>query len=172
MLESKYLKDNIQNIQKLLSIPALKNFETRNLSKILQLSRIREYDDGEAIIEEGDIDPWLYFLLSGKVKIKKSGVLISKINTIGEIFGEMRIVDDKARSASVYADGHTVCLAVNTSTQKKYASGKSSVATKEETLDFVLLLYKIFAEYMSTRLRFANDELSKAKTELKKIKKK
>ena len=29
MLESRYLKDNIENIQKLLAIPALKNFETR-----------------------------------------------------------------------------------------------------------------------------------------------
>jgi hypothetical protein len=28
MLESRYLKDNIENIQKLLAIPALKNFET------------------------------------------------------------------------------------------------------------------------------------------------
>lgn len=168
MLESKYLKDNIQNIQKLLSIPALKNFETRNLSKILRLSKIREYDDGEVIIKEGDIDPWLYFLLSGKVVIKKSGVVISSINTIGEIFGEMRIVDDKARSATVYAEGRTVCLAVNTSAQKQYASGKTS--DKEETLDFVLLLYRIFAEYMSARLRLTNSELIKAKMEASKLK--
>ncbi len=170
MLESKYLKDNIQNIQKLMSIPALKHFETRNLSKILRLSKIREYDDGEVIIKEGDIDPWLYFLLSGKVKIKKSGVDIGTINTIGEIFGEMRIVDDEARSASVYADGHTVCLAVNTSAQKKYASGSDT--NKEETLDFILLLYRIFAEYMSARLRLTNSELIKAKMEATKLKKK
>mgnify|MGYP001118912762 CR=1 FL=1 len=69
MLESKYLKDNIQNIQKLMSIPALKHFETRNLAKILRLSKIREYDDGELIIKEGDVDPWLYFLLAGKVRV-------------------------------------------------------------------------------------------------------
>lgn len=170
MLESKYLKDNIQNIQRLMSIPALKHFETRNLAKILRLSKIREYDDGEVIIQEGDVDPWLYFLLSGKVRVKKKNIEISTISTIGEIFGEMRIIDDRARSASVYADGHTVCLAVNTAAHQQYAGGGKS--DKEETLDFILLLYRIFAEYMSARLRLTNTELIKAKMEATKLRKK
>ena len=62
MIESKYLKENIENIQRLMSISALKHFETRNLGKLLRLSKIRQYEDGEAIIQEGDMDPWLYFL--------------------------------------------------------------------------------------------------------------
>ena len=114
MLESKYLKDNIQNIQRLMAIPILKDFETKNLSKILRLSKIREYEDGETIIKEGDIDPWLYFLLSGQVRVQKGDEEITSLSKTGEIFGEMRIVDDKARSASVVADGKAVCLAVNT----------------------------------------------------------
>ncbi|MFP4039090.1 MAG: cyclic nucleotide-binding domain-containing protein [Desulfosudaceae bacterium] len=170
MIESKYLKDNIQNIQKLMTIPALKDFETRNLSKILRLSKIREYEDGEAVIKEGDVDPWLYFLLSGQVRIKKKGVEITTISTTGEIFGEMRIVDDKARSATVYADGHTVCLAVNTSAYQRFTTDNSG-GNKEEAMDFVLLLYRIFAEYMSARLRLTNDELINAKTTVKKLKK-
>ena len=28
------------------------------------------------IIEEGDLDPWLYFLLSGKIRITKEGMEI------------------------------------------------------------------------------------------------
>ena len=119
MLESKYLKDNIQNIQRLMAIPALKSFETRSLSKILRLSKIREYEDGETIIKEGDIDPWLYFLLSGQVRVQKDGEQITSISRTGEVFGEMRIVDDKARSASVIADGKTICLAVNTTAQQR-----------------------------------------------------
>lgn len=170
MLESKYLKDNIQNIQRLMAIPILKSFETRNLSKILRLSKIREYEDGETIIKEGDIDPWLYFLLSGQVRIQKSGEEITSLSQTGEIFGEMRIVDDKARSASVIADGQTVCLAVNTTAQQRLlAHGKGE---KEDAVEFVLMLYKIFAEYMSTRLRLTNDELIKAKKKMKALKEK
>ncbi len=158
MLESKYLKDNIQNIQRLLTIPALRNFETANLGKLLRLSKIREYEDGEFIIEEGDLDPWLYFLLSGKIRIVKDNKSIATISQKGEIFVEMRIVDSLSRSASVCASGKTVCLAVDTSAKERL----SSEGTRDEKLDFLLLLYRIFAEYMSIRLRLSNEELVKA----------
>jgi CRP/FNR family cyclic AMP-dependent transcriptional regulator len=158
MIESKYLKDNMQNIQRLLDIPALKHFEIKNLAKLLRLSKIREYDDGELIIQEGDLDPWLYFILKGGVLIKKEGIEIVRLDRKGEIFGEMRVIDSLSRSASVYADGKTVCLGVNTSAHEK-------IDSDEHKLDFLLLLYRIFAEYMSIRLRLTNDELVKAKTD-------
>ncbi|UCH19505.1 MAG: cyclic nucleotide-binding domain-containing protein [Deltaproteobacteria bacterium] len=159
MIESKYLKENIENIQKLMTIPALKNFETRSLGKLLRLSKVRQYEDGERIIKEGDLDPWLYFLLSGKIRITKENLDIGTIDRKGEIFGEMRIIDSLSRSASVYAVGKTVCLAVDTSAKERL----SSEGTIDERLDFLLLLYRIFAEYMSIRLRLTNDELIRAK---------
>jgi CRP/FNR family transcriptional regulator, cyclic AMP receptor protein len=162
MIESKYLKDNVQNIQRLMAIPGLKEFETRNLAKLLRLSKIKEYRDGELIIKEGDEDPWLYFLLSGRLSIKKNDIEIGKISQVGEIFGEMRIVDSLSRSASVYADGKTICLGVDTSAKGRLAT--ASVEERDARLDFLLLLYRIFAEYMSIRLRATNDELIKAKS--------
>lgn len=162
MIESKYLKQNIENIQRLLSISALKHFETRNLSKLLRLSKIRQYEDGETIITEGDYDPWLYFLLSGRIRVAKEGVTISTLDKQGEIFGEMRIIDERSRSASVYAVGQTVCLAVDTSAHDRIADD----GDKDEKLDFLLLLYRIFAEYMTARLRLTNEELIKAKKAL------
>ena len=164
MIESKYLKQNIENIQKLLSISALKNFETKNLSKLLRLSKIRQYEDGETIIAEGDFDPWLYFLLSGRIRVAKEGVTISRIDKQGEIFGEMRVIDERSRSASVYAEGQTVCLAVDTAAHDRIAAQ----GDKDETLDFLLLLYRIFAEYMTARLRLTNEELIKAKKAISK----
>ncbi|MFP4667295.1 MAG: cyclic nucleotide-binding domain-containing protein [Desulfobacterales bacterium] len=165
MIESKYLKDNVQNIQRLMAIPGLKDFETRNLAKLLRLSKIREYEDGEQIIREGDNDPWLYFLLSGRLIIKKQGVEIGRISEAGEIFGEMRIVDSLTRSASVYAKGRTICLCVDTSAKGRFTGSSEH----DERLDFLLLLYRIFAEYMSIRLRATNDELFKAKTEIENL---
>ena len=165
MLESKYLKDNIENIQKLLGIPALKNFETKSLQKLLRLSKIREYEDGELIIAEGDLDPWLYFLLSGKIRITKEGLTINTIDKKGEIFGEMRIVDSMKRSASVKALGKTICLAVDTSTKNRISDQDPT----DEKLDFLLLLYRIFAEYMSIRLRLTNEELITAKKKIKRL---
>ena len=119
MHESKYLKDNIQNIQQLFAIPALRDFETKNLGQMIRLSKIRQYEDGELIIKEGDLDPWLYFLLSGKVRVEKEGIVIATLSKMGEIFGEMRLIDSLSRSASVCAVGKTVCLAVNPSATER-----------------------------------------------------
>ncbi len=163
MIESKYLKDNIENIQKLMAIPALRNFETKSLGKLLKLSKIREYENGETIIREGDQDTWLYFLLSGKIRISKESLDIGVIDTTGEIFGEMRIVDTMHRSATVSAVGKTVCLAVDSAAKNRF----STQTPEEEKLDFLLLLYRIFAEYMSIRLRATNDELVAAKKKIK-----
>jgi CRP-like cAMP-binding protein len=165
MLESKYLKDNIENIQKLLGISALRNFETKSLQKLLRLSRIREYEDGEVIIQEGALDPWLYFLLSGKIRISKENLEINTIDKKGEIFGEMRIVDFMKRSASVVAVGKTTCLAVDTSAKNRISAQDPT----DEKLDFLLLLYRIFAEYMSIRLRATNEELITAKKKIKRL---
>ncbi|MBT8371597.1 MAG: cyclic nucleotide-binding domain-containing protein [Desulfobacterales bacterium] len=165
MLESKYLKDNIENIQKLLAIPALRNFETKSLQKLLRLSKIREYENGEQIIREGDQDPWLYFLLSGKIRVTKEGMEINSIDKKGEIFGEMRIVDFMKRSASVVAVGKTMCLAVDTSAKNRISAQDPT----DEKLDFLLLLYRIFAEYMSIRLRATNEELITAKKKIKRL---
>lgn len=163
MIESKFLKENIENIQRLMSIQALRHFETRNLGKLLRLSKIRQYEDGEQIIQEGDMDPWLYFLLSGKIRVTKEGEQIGTISRKGEIFGEMRIIDDQTRSASVHAVGKTVCLAVDTSAGNRLNTSDE----KEARLDFLLLLYRIFAEYITVRLRLTNEELVKAKRDAK-----
>ena len=65
MLETKYLRDDMRNIRQLFAIPALKHFENRDLAKLLRLSKVRTYGDGETIIREMDRDPWVYFLLAG-----------------------------------------------------------------------------------------------------------
>ena len=76
----------------------------------------------------------------------------------------MRVIDSLTRSASVFAHGKTLCLGVDTSAKGRL----STVSTEErdERLDFLLLLYRIFSEYMSIRLRAVNDELIKTKVEL------
>jgi CRP-like cAMP-binding protein len=160
MIESKYLKDTVQNIQQLFTIPALKHFETKNLGKMLNLSKIRKYEDGEQIITEGDRDPWLYFLLAGEVRVTKDGEDISTLNRVGDIFGEMRLLDTLSRSASVFAVGKTTCLAVNTEAQDR-------IPSEDENTNFLILLYRVLAEYVSIRLRLSNEELVKTKKQLK-----
>ena len=162
MIETRYLKDNIKNIQKLFAIPALRRFETKVLGQLLRLSKIRQYEDGEVIIKEGELDQWMYFLLSGKLRVVKEGITLATIDKVGELFGEMRMIDSLSRSASVYAVGKTACLAVDTTIKNKLSS-------EDETMDSLLLLYRVLAEYMSIRLRLTNEELIEAKKEIAKL---
>ena len=156
MIESNYLKDNVVNIQRLMIIPPLRKFETKSLKQLLRLSKVREYEHGECIIKEGDMDPWIYFLLEGKVRVEKGGVNIGIIDRTGELFGEMRILDGLTRSASVYSEGRTVCLGVDT------AAGVTRLTSDERT-DILLKLYRMFTEFIAIRLRTVSDELVKTR---------
>ena len=162
MIETRYLKDNIKNIQKLFAIPGLRRFETKVLGQLLRLSKIRQYEDGEVIIKEGELDQWMYFLLSGKLRVVKEGITLATIDKMGELFGEMRLIDSLSRSASVYAVGKTACLAVDTAIKNKLSS-------EDETIYSLLLLYRVLAEYISIRLRLTNEELIAAKKEIAKL---
>jgi hypothetical protein len=65
----------------------------------------------------------------------------------------------------VQAVGKTMCLAVDTSAKKRLSLSSSA----DEKLDFLLLLYRIFAEFMSIRLRSTNEELIMAKKKVRRL---
>lgn len=69
---------------------------------------VRTYNAGDMIIEEGSFGTWIYVLLEGSVKVKKTTAKrMVTIDTLkeGEVFGEMVFLEGGtgARSASVIA---------------------------------------------------------------------
>ena len=161
MIESEYLKDNMKFLQKLGQMPTLDAFPEEDLKGILQVSKIRKYKPRELILEEGFFDCWIYFLVSGKVRVVKHGEDLSVLRRTGDVFGEMGIIDGSPRSASVYAVDEVVCLATDASYIDRL-TGNDKVA-------FCYVLYRIFCEIMANRLRITNDELIKAKEEIKNL---
>lgn len=162
MIESEYLKDNQATIQKLRLMPTLDLFDEKSLVGALQLSKIRKYEPGELILEEESFDNWIYFLISGKVKIEKAGKELNVLESVGDVFGEMGVIDGSARSASVHAVDETVCLAVDASYIDRLA-GKDKVA-------FGFILYRVFAENLANRLRATSDKLIRAQEEISRLK--
>lgn len=158
MIESEYLRDNIDIIEQIKKIPTLELFEDQDLKELLKVSKIRKYKAGECIIEEGTFDPWVYFLLSGTLKILKKGKELSEIRRKGDIFGEMGVLDGSAKSASVYAIEDAVCLAINSSVIEQ-SKGR-------DRLIFGYVLYRIVAEILADRLRVTSEELVGAKEEI------
>jgi CRP-like cAMP-binding protein len=155
MIESSYLKESSALIEKLRQIPTLELFDEKDLQGALQLSKMRKYEPGELILEEGSHDNWIYFLVSGKVRIVKHGNQLTVLSRRGDVFGEMGVIDGSARSASAYAIDETVCLATDSSYIDKL-SGNDKLA-------FCYILFRVFAEVLANRLRVTSEELIKAK---------
>ena len=164
MQESPYLNDNEVLLDRLQRLPFLGAAGEPHIRKILSLSRIRKFDDGEAIIRENDYDMWIYLLFSGAVRVLIKGREIRRINEVGATFGEVAALNGKARSASVEAVGPTVCLAIDVSFM---------VETSEplEQATFVSLLYKLFVDVMAQRLRSKDEDLEQMRTNLDAVRK-
>jgi len=158
MIESDYLTDNHALMQKLKQMPTLEHFDEENLQGALKLSKIREYEPGEPILEEGSYDNRIFFLVSGKVRIEKDGKELTVLDRGGDVFGEMGVIDGSARSASAYAVDKAVCLATDISYIDRL-SGNDKMA-------FGYILYRIFAESLANRLRFTSAELIKANAKI------
>jgi CRP-like cAMP-binding protein len=158
MRESKYLKDDVANIKKLMSIPVLKEFEAEKLARLLKVSKVREYAPGEQIIAEGEHSHWLYILYSGKVRIVKKKAVLADLAQCGEMFGEMGIISGYDRSASAYAVSPTVCLATDVS--------RIDELTGRDRIAFGYILYRILAEIVTNRLQSTTEELIRVRDEL------
>ena len=69
------------------------------------------YNAGDEIITQGDEGDALYFLESGTADAVKDGEKVFTYTEPGQFFGELALMDNKPRAATVEATGkETVCL--------------------------------------------------------------
>jgi CRP/FNR family cyclic AMP-dependent transcriptional regulator len=151
MKETDYLEGNSKIITDLKKIPVFEPFQQDDLQKLLMMSKLRVYESGETIIQEGNVDAWVYFLVYGSVKIFKKEKEVASLKRRGDVFGEMRFIDSTPRSASAVAEGDTVCLSVDTEYIEKL--------TGEDKIAFGYILYRVFSEILAERLKRATQEL-------------
>ena len=158
MQESSYLKGRDDLIENLKKVPFLQSYEERFLKNILELSKLRRYSPDEVIAREGEYDCWLYVLLKGMIRISKNEEEIARLDTLGDTFGELAVIDGEARSATVYAATETTCLAIDGSFLDRME--------QEERIEFEAVYYRLIAEILAHRLRTTSRELSRLKQEV------
>jgi CRP/FNR family cyclic AMP-dependent transcriptional regulator len=158
MQESGFLDSSSRTLDSIKTIPVLEIFEQQELNKLLEMSKIRKYNTGECIVEEGRSDTWLYFLIHGKVRISKKGKEVAILERKGEVFGEMGAMDSSRRSASAHAVKDTACLA----TDIFYIEKLSGV----DKLAFGYVFYRLLSEVLSQRLRRTTEAMLQAKGRL------
>lgn len=139
-------------------IPFFKSFQEEHLKKLLGASRMLIYEPGEMIVPEGVFGDRLYILFNGKVRIVKNKSPIATLEQIGDLFGELSLLSDEIRSASVLAVDTAWCLEINTGFLKKLPP--------EDQNACYATLYGFIARTIAERLKKTTDELALAVKEL------
>lgn len=83
------------------------------------MTTLRQFVPGEVIVREGDVGDTAYLIERGQVEVTKGhdGRLVHLASlTIGQVFGEMSLIDERPRSATVTALEDTVVYEIHRDT--------------------------------------------------------
>lgn len=99
-------------------VPLFEGLQPKQLKSLARWTTTRTYQPGQVVVNEGQIGMGLYCIQSGLVKItKRSANEEREIRSMGagESFGEISLLDDKPRSATVTAVEPTTAVLLDKS---------------------------------------------------------
>lgn len=131
----------------------MKAFNEHELQQIVQLGTTATHEAHSNIVIEGELTWGLYILLDGLVGIFKTNKLTGTSYDVGELrsgsfFGEMSLVDDNPRSATVKA---------LTNCELFYISKDSFIEFLNRSSDLKLRFYTNCIQNLVVRLRELDD---------------
>jgi len=135
------------SVKKISDIKLFEHLGAVEIDDLGRISRIRQIKEGEVIFKEGEKSKNIYFLLEGRIGIRKkisSGSKTIAIMRKGDIFGEMALFENAPRSATAFAMAPSEILDISGDDFERFLSEKP-----EESFG---ILMKIIA-VSSSRLR-------------------
>jgi CRP-like cAMP-binding protein len=108
ILNGLYDKETLKKIDFLKSIRLFEGIKKRDLIHILENLQERTYLKGETVFTQGDIGRALFIVFSGKITLSRlnqdtgKSELIAEVHP-GEFFGEMALLEEMPRTATVCA---------------------------------------------------------------------
>ncbi|MCP4686915.1 MAG: cyclic nucleotide-binding domain-containing protein [Desulfobacterales bacterium] len=105
------------NINKIRKIPLFSYLTDSEVDKILHVSKVASFKDGEVLISEGDSSQHIFAVVEGKVRVSLSefdgeDMLISTMAE-GEVFGEAAIFMAEKRTATVTSLGDSTIIRIH-----------------------------------------------------------
>jgi len=162
MKEVPFNPENDDIMERLRNVPAFDALPKNHIREAMKVASIRRYDAGETIINEGEFDNQVYFLIFGDLEITVNGNVVGSLKRLGDVFGEMGIIDGSPRSASITAVRTSLVVALDDT-----AIGSLGDTSKIFTQ---AVMYRVFAEVMAVRLRDANKQIADLHAELDSLK--
>jgi len=97
------------------SIPLFENLSVRDWRHLAGLFHQRRFDDGEIVFEAGMPGLGMYIIVAGTVRVleKRGGedIELTRLGS-GDFFGEMSLIDEVPRSATVISVGDTHLIGI------------------------------------------------------------
>lgn len=163
MKEYAYIHEEGQLPAPLNSVPFLNSFTDEQLDEVLNSSSLLQCDAGDVIIQEGSIDSRIYILLNGELEVRVGSKKVAAISRVGDVFGELALVNQDKRAASVIANGRALCLAVD----QKFLQ---DIHPREEDPAFHAALFEFVARLVAKKLDATSRRLAEVEKELRALK--
>jgi CRP-like cAMP-binding protein len=101
-----------EQTDKLARVPLLSGVERRELERLVNRMSTRSFSAGETAIEEGRGGAGFWLIDSGEAEVSVGGKSVRKLGP-GDYFGEIALIDDGPRSATVVAASDMSCLGIS-----------------------------------------------------------
>lgn len=132
-------------------------FEDLPYAARLQVGRIvaeHYFTPGELLVEQGSPDTSMFVILEGEVSVRVNGIEVAKLYA-GEHFGELSLVDDEPRSASVSGVSFGTAISVSAEQLRDFCKREPELGNE--------LLWKMMGA-LGQRLRRTNVRIAEPLT--------
>lgn len=95
-------------------VKILEGLSEKQMATISRNLTVMEFQDGNVVIEQGEEGDRFYMIAKGEVAVSVNHAEVARLKT-GSYFGEMSLMNDERRNATVTAVGEVVCYTLNRS---------------------------------------------------------
>lgn len=99
-------------LQTLQRVPLFADLSSEELERIAGLFQERRFGAGETVVQEGSDGATLYVIDSGEASVSINGHPTSILKP-GDYFGEIALIDQGTRLATVTASGELICFGIS-----------------------------------------------------------
>ena len=110
-------------------VPLFAEFERRDLERLSRSFKQRTFDAGRTVAGEGRTGAGFFVIESGEATVSVRGSERAKLGP-GDYFGEIALIDDGARSATITADSELRCYGLTSWEFRPLVEGNASIAWK------------------------------------------
>lgn len=103
------MADTSAYLEYLRKVPIFKGLPERELTFIARSVKERVYEPGVVIVKQGDPGVGFFMIVEGRVEVGHDSHKIRDMGP-GEFFGEMALMEERIRTATVTAKARTKCL--------------------------------------------------------------